>query len=218
MTEPNSPHDSFFKRLFSDLEVAVDFLRNYLEPALVARLDLATLRLEKENFVSPDLRKHFSDLLFSVRLKTGVEVFVFLLMEHKSSPDNWVAFQLLRYIVQFWEQQRAEGCEKLPLVIPIVFYHGQEPWNVSRRLGALIESAGLTEAEAYALDFEYCLRDLSLRAAQPIKGQAKLRAGLQLMRDIFSQDLGQRLPDARVKATRCTRICPFFAGLYVRRT
>ncbi len=99
--ETNTPHDSFFKVLFTDLAVARDFMQCYLPPEILTRLELATLRLEPESFVDPELRKHFSDLLFSVKTTEQEAVFVFLLLEHKSAPEPWVAFQLLRYIVRF---------------------------------------------------------------------------------------------------------------------
>ena len=195
MAELNTPHDNFFKRLFGDLAVASDFMLNYLPPELLAQVELETLQIERESFVDPELRESFSDLLFRVRAKTGSAVFIYLLLEHKSAPDPWVAFQLLRYIVQFWEQRRRQGAAKLPLVIPIVFYHGQEGWHVPRQLSALLETADLQAVLKYAPDFEYCLRDVSLRGGAEIKGQPKLRAGLQLMRYIFSAELAQRLPE-----------------------
>src|SRR4051812_22998721 len=114
MAEKTTPHDQFFKRLFGNPEIATDFLRNYLPEEILARIDLETLRLEKESFVDPALRESFSDLLFSVKLAAGGEVFIYLLLEHKSSPEPFVAFQLLRYIVQFWECMRERGGERLP--------------------------------------------------------------------------------------------------------
>ncbi|MGH9936891.1 MAG: Rpn family recombination-promoting nuclease/putative transposase, partial [Blastocatellia bacterium] len=67
MAEITTPHDSFFKRLFGDLTVAADFMRCYLPTEILSRLELGTLRIEKESFVDPDLRGAFSDLLFSVK-------------------------------------------------------------------------------------------------------------------------------------------------------
>jgi hypothetical protein len=195
MAEISNPHDSFFKRLFGDLAVATDFMQCYLPPEILARLDLTTLRLELESFVDPELRQHFSDLLFSVKTTGQAPVFVYLLLEHKSAPEPWVAFQLLRYIVKFWERQREQGCARLPLVIPLVFYHGAEPWNVPRNLSALYEPADLGDWQKYAVDFEYDLRDVSLRGGGEIKGQPKLRAGLQLLRYIYSDELEQRLSE-----------------------
>ena len=193
MAETNTPHDSFFKRLFGDLAVATDFMQCYLPSEILSRLDLATLRLEPESFVDPELRKHFSDLLFSVKTTDQTAVFVYLLLEHKSAPEPWVAFQLLHYIVRFWERQHAQGCERLPLVIPLVFYHGAERWNVPRHFSALLTPQDLGELQKYAVDFEYDLRDVSLSGGADIKGQPKLLAGLQLLRYIFSDELEKRL-------------------------
>ena len=195
MAEIRTPHDNFFKRLFGDLAVASDFMLNYLPPELLTQIELDTLKIESESFVDPELRESFSDLLFSVKAATGNEVFIYLLLEHKSAPDPWVAFQLLRYIVQFWEQRRRQGADKLPMVLPIVFYHGQEGWQVARHLNALIEPADMFGLQQHAPDFEYCLRDVSLRGGAEIKGQAKLRTGLELMRYIFSPELARRLPE-----------------------
>jgi predicted transposase YdaD len=195
MADTNTPHDGFFKRLFGNLAVAADFLRNYLPVEITSQLNLETLTIEKESFINPELRESFSDLLFKVKTVTDDEVFIYLLMEHKSAPDFWVAFQLLRYIVQFWERLRDQGCERLPLIIPIVFYHGSDRWNAPRRLGDLIEPSGIVELQKYIPDYEYDLRDFSPAGGEEIKGQPRLRAGLQLLRDIFSSDLGQRLPE-----------------------
>lgn len=194
MTEKATPHDQFFKRLFGNLEIAADFMRNYLPEDILARIDLETLQLEKDSFIDPALRESFSDLLFRVRLTAGGEAFIYLLLEHKSSPEPFVAFQLLRYIVQFWERGREGGGESLPMIVPIVFYHGRERWTVPRNLSALVDVGGVAEWQKYVPDFEHVLHDLSLSAGTEIKGQARLRAGLELLRHIFSEDLGQRLP------------------------
>lgn len=62
-------------------------------------------------------------------------------------------------------------------------------------MSALIEPAEFAELQKYALDFEYDLRDISTSAGAEIKGQPVLRAGLQLLRYIFSEDLRQKLPE-----------------------
>ncbi len=195
MAEIRNPHDAFFKRLFGDLETATDFIRNYLPPGVVAVLNLATLTLEKESFVDPRLRSHFSDLLFRVKLVSGDDLYIYLLVEHKSAPDPWVAFQLLRYILRIWERLFEAGCETLPMILPIVFYHGADRWNVAREFRPLVTGSALTELQKYVPNFEYDLRDVSVRGGAEIIGQARLRAGLELLRHIFSPDLEKRVPE-----------------------
>ncbi len=121
-------------------------------------------------------------------------IFTFIYWSN-SAPDPWVAFQLLRYIVRIWERLFEQGCTTLPLILPIVFYHGEDRWNVAMQFSALIEAAAIPELQKYVPEFEYDLRDLSVRGGAEIKGQARLRAGLELLRHIFSADLPSRVPE-----------------------
>src|SRR5213595_3038859 len=50
----SNPHDKFFKDLLGQSELAADFLRNYLSPEVVNRLDLATLELQKDSFIDTE--------------------------------------------------------------------------------------------------------------------------------------------------------------------
>lgn len=86
MKKAPNPHDTFFKRTFSRIEIAAEFLRHYLPAKVVRQLDLTRLSLEKDSFVDARLRQHFSDLFFRVGLKDGGEAFVYILLEHKSAP------------------------------------------------------------------------------------------------------------------------------------
>ena len=116
MKEVYQPHDKFFKELMSRKESAEDFLRYYLPPEIVNKLDLSTLFISKDSFVDKELGEHFSDILYQINLKDGREAKVCVLIDHKSSPDGLVAFQLLRYMVRAWEhslkQQKAERKKK----------------------------------------------------------------------------------------------------------
>ncbi|MGH9802003.1 MAG: Rpn family recombination-promoting nuclease/putative transposase, partial [Blastocatellia bacterium] len=94
---PN-PHDRFFKELFSETEIAVDFVEHYLPQEIVAAIDLTTLEIVKDSFVDEELRQYFSDLLLRVKLKNGGEAFIYILLEHKSTPDEFVALQLFLYL------------------------------------------------------------------------------------------------------------------------
>ncbi len=89
---PN-PHDAFFRRTMQNPRTAAEFFRLYLPALIVARLDLSRVALEDVSFVDEKLREHFPDLLFRVGLKDGGEAFIFILLEHKSRPDERVSLQ-----------------------------------------------------------------------------------------------------------------------------
>jgi len=123
MSEINNPHDAFFKQFLAKSEIAADFLRNHLPQDVLNLLDVSALELQKDSFVDADLQEHFSDLLYRAPLKTGENAFIYLLFEHKSYPDRWVAFQLLRYMVRIWENELRQAGSFSP-IIPLVVYHG----------------------------------------------------------------------------------------------
>ena len=57
-------HDAFFRDIMSRREVAADFLRQYLPHGVTRHLDLDTLAITKDTFVSGDQSRHYSDLLY----------------------------------------------------------------------------------------------------------------------------------------------------------
>ena len=108
-----------------------------------------------------ELGHHFSDLLYKVRHQQG-DLYIYLLLEHKSSPDPWVGLQLLRYLVRIWELHRKQHPKekKLPAIIPLVLYHGKQKWRISKKFRSLIAQDS-TELDHYIPDFSYQLHDLS---------------------------------------------------------
>ena len=90
-----NPHDKFFKDIWSRPEVAWDFLLRYLPSQVTSRFVPGSLQLTRDSFVDAALREHFSDLLYRVQLQDAGEAFIYILLEHKSSPDPGTPFQLL---------------------------------------------------------------------------------------------------------------------------
>ncbi len=51
-----TPHDRFFRESFGRREIAQDFLRHQLPADLLAEIDLETLTIGKDSYVSKELR------------------------------------------------------------------------------------------------------------------------------------------------------------------
>lgn len=208
MSEIYHPHDKFVKDMLSRPGVTKDFLDNYLPAEILRILDLSTLELTKDSFVDKELREHFSDLLCKVRLKKGKKAYVYILMEHKSYLDPLTLFQVLRYMVRIWEQavrkhekdrKKMSGKKKkipqfrLPLIIPLVIYHGETKWNISSDFSSLFET--YPELESFVPDFSCLTFDISHYDDDDIKGMVMLKVGLLIMKYVFRDDLGERLPE-----------------------
>src|SRR5690625_3721170 len=66
------------------------------------------------------------------------DIYIFL-FEHKSYEEKNISFQLLKYMIEIWENKlNKEKTDELPIVIPLVVYHGKQKWNIKRTLGDLL--------------------------------------------------------------------------------
>jgi len=193
MEQITRPHDRFFKETFSRVETARDFIRHYLPPEISGLLDLNTIEVAKDSFVDEALKERFSDLVYHVNMKEDGSVVVYLLFEHKSYPEPDVALHLLSYMVRIWMQRlKQENRMPLPAILPVVVYHGQSEWNVAREFEALVIAPEVMRS--VTPDFRYLLWDLSSYTDDEIKGGVFLKVASLLMKHIFSEDIGARLP------------------------
>jgi predicted transposase/invertase (TIGR01784 family) len=193
MADLPNPHDHFFRATFARREVAADFARHYLPPAVVAHLDLNTLESTKDSFVDDALRAHFTDLLYHVQLRDGTPAYVYLLFEHKSYSAPGVAFQLLRYMVRIWEHgMEQRPVTRLPAIVPLVVYHGPQRWQVDQRFSALV--AAPAAFADYVPDFRYSLSDLSAYSDAELAGAVGLQVTLLLLKHIFDAEWHTTLP------------------------
>lgn len=129
----HQPHDKTYKAAFSDVRVARDFLSHHLSKEQQERLDLNTLSLCSGSFISPELQKLETDILYSIKLKNyddegTQEGLIYLLLEHMSTADPWLPLRLLGYLIAIWEYYRKQNpkVETLPLIMPVVLYHGDK--------------------------------------------------------------------------------------------
>jgi predicted transposase/invertase (TIGR01784 family) len=160
MTMLSNPHDHFFKAVFSEPALAGDFLAHHLPAEVLPLLDLARLEIRKDSFIDPDLAEHRSDLLYAVPLADGAPGDVYVLFEHKSYPEPAIVLDLLRYLVRIWEQWRREHSgEPLPVIVPLMLYHGRERWSAATRFATLLQAP--PALLPYIPDFGYQLTDLS---------------------------------------------------------
>lgn len=194
---PN-PHDSIVKAVFGQLEHARGMLRAIAPAVLSEALDWSTLALQPGSFVDAVLSSQHTDLLYSTTWRDGGEALGYLLFEHQSSPptEGLMAERLLRYQGRIWDRWRVDHprAKRLPMILPIVMYHGTTPWSEPRSFDALLDvPAGLRLAvEPYLVRFEYVLYDLSEIS------DAELRGGA--MRTALAKLVAMCLKHARTRA------------------
>jgi predicted transposase YdaD len=135
-----SPHDALIRRVFTRPEEAAGLIRT-LHPELTHHLDLDALELILGTFIDPDLRARTTDLLFRVPTRAGPDLLLYILIEHQSTPDPWMALRMVTYQERIWIHLRATlpDLRRLPHIVPIVLYTGERPWSVPCDLADLIE-------------------------------------------------------------------------------
>ncbi len=188
-----SSHDEVVHNFLSEKETAESLFKEYLPVKITKHIDFSSLEISKDSFVDKRLAKHFSDLLYKVRLD-GMTAFIYLLIEHKSELDKLTGFQLLRYIVKIWELflKQNKGAKTLPPVIPIVLYHGKEKWDIDTTFASLVDAP--TDLKPYIPDFKYNLQDFSHMPDEQIIGTILLQILLKTMKYIKYPELSDKLP------------------------
>lgn len=62
-------------------------------------------------------------MLWSLKTREG-DGYIYVVIEHQSTPDAHMAFRLMRYAMAAMQQHLDAGHKHLPLVVPMLFYHG----------------------------------------------------------------------------------------------
>ncbi|MEA1052764.1 Rpn family recombination-promoting nuclease/putative transposase [Lamprobacter modestohalophilus] len=73
MDEINNPHDVYFRESFTRREIAQDFLRQQLPAELLEVVDLDSLEISKDSYVSRELRASYSDLVYRLKWRVPDE-------------------------------------------------------------------------------------------------------------------------------------------------
>jgi predicted transposase/invertase (TIGR01784 family) len=208
---PN-PHDLMFKAAFGQPEHARGALRAIVPPALAEALDWSTLMLQPGSFVDAALQQQHTDLLYAATWRDGGETLVYLLFEHQSGPptEGRMAERMLHYKVRIWGRWRADHpkAKTLPMILPIVMYHGASPWSEPRAFDELLDVPTVLRpaVEPHLVRFTYLLHDLSEISEDELRAGAMRTALAKLVvmcfkyartRADFLQILGRWMDVAR---------------------
>ncbi len=105
----HQPHDHLFRLVFADPEETAAFLRARLPDSYQRGILWSSLSRAPGSFVDQELRGSVTDLLFEVRSAAAApRQWLYLLFEHQSQPDRWMALRLLRYCCRIWEADRRD--------------------------------------------------------------------------------------------------------------
>ena len=190
MSLPNTPHDALFRALVSSPARAEALLTEYLPQEISDLLDPGTPPEAMEgSFVDADAARTQCDALFRVKLRTGHEARIYALLEHKSTVDATAPLQILKYMVNIWLREIEAGTarDKLPPIIPLIFFHGQERWTAARSVMEMIDAP--EELAPFLRDFAYLLHDLGEIEPLGLSRAPEVRAGLLALKVVHFDDI-----------------------------
>ncbi|EIK1793128.1 Rpn family recombination-promoting nuclease/putative transposase, partial [Salmonella enterica] len=87
-------------------------------------VNLDSLRLESGSYVDEQLKEQHSDILYSVKMAQGEQCLLYCVVEHQSTEDEMMAWRMTKYTIRAMSDHLNKGHKKLPVVVPLLFYHG----------------------------------------------------------------------------------------------
>ena len=175
-------HDEGYKSIFSHPEMVRDLLTGFVHEDWVDQLDMSTLEKVSSQFVSPELLKRDNDSLWRVRYGEDW-IYVYLLLEFQSTPNDWMALRILSYICLLYQDllknkdKNLTRNGKLPPIFPIVLYNGDEKWNPDTNISALIDTIE-GDLSCYQPSFRYVFLDEEKHGNNDLEEMCNLTAAI----------------------------------------
>ena len=170
----DKPHDALVRRMLEHMDQARVYFQSVVPPPLAAQIEWSSIAPLDSTFVSPELARRFTDLLFSVSI-AGKQGILCLLLEHQSERDFWMPLRFLEYLSKAyakWHEQH-DSERYLPVIVPILLSHAKGGWNVPTSFDGLFDdtSSAFEAAKAHVPRFQYIVDDLTLQTDDEIKSR-----------------------------------------------
>ncbi len=153
-------HNNVFIKTVSDPENVKVLLKMALPEPVKNAIDFSKIEIEFTTYVSDDIKDYYSDAVVKTRLKAvdqeEIALDIYILVEHKSRAENKFLVQILKYMYLEW-QKDIDQKRPLRVIIPMIFYHGKEKWNVPRSF--VNQFKVNKEIKKFLLNYRYILFD-----------------------------------------------------------
>jgi len=160
----NMKHDEGYRAIMSSKSTFLHFLNKYIALPWANGITADELDSVNATYIDDDYLKRESDIIYKI---SGKNVVFYTLLELQSEPDFSMPFRLLKYMVNLLsdvfkntpENERTLKSFKLPAVVPIVLYNGEDNWTPVQSFREYTANSG--EFGNNILDFRYILFDLN---------------------------------------------------------
>jgi hypothetical protein len=181
------------------LKTAKEFLKHVLKSKVQDLVDIERLEIDRDSYIDKRLKKYYLDILYRIPLKDSDEhIVIFILIELKTNNDKWTIFQVTEYIVRIWSGELAKakkekrlGTFLFPMIIPIIFNHGEKPFTAPLELIKLVRV--IKGLESYVLNVNALLFDVPLLNSKDFPKDVSLSVLFMTLQSVFKEDVAQRL-------------------------
>jgi predicted transposase/invertase (TIGR01784 family) len=183
-----SPHDRLINQTLQQIDAARGLLSRHLPREIAEHLQFQSLEPVDTSFIDANLRRRFADRLFKVDVspetveRLGMKVhyvYIFVLIDHKSTDEPHTLIQMLGYLVRIWENAITNHQPLVP-ILPWVLYNGVGPWKASRSLSELIPVPAAWQR--YLPAMELAILDVGRLDDDKMAGEPILRVALSLLK------------------------------------
>ena len=180
-----TPHDRFFRTMMANPKIIGEFFEQNLPKNIKSVIDFATIQLQKNSFIDDKLRMQITDLLYSTKFNNSPG-YLYILIEHQSTPLKLMPFRVLKYIIAIMEHHLNTTKEdELPIVYPLIFYTGDKSYNYSTDIFDLFRNKELAQDILYK---PYQLVDLSKISDDELKEYLRYGVIARTMKHIYQRD------------------------------
>ena len=99
-----NPHDRFTRTMMTNQKVVREFFEVHLPKNIKNILDFSSIQPLKDSFIGDKLRLKIADLLYEVEFN-GETGFIYILLEHASTPQEILPFRMLKYMTKIMDSQ-----------------------------------------------------------------------------------------------------------------
>jgi len=196
--------NSLFNRTFSDPQNIAVFLDYVLPPMVRDVLDLSSIEIDLTNHVVAELRENFTDIIARTSIQDNSDsqgdeekkihsprVDIYILFTHEPVEDNKVFVQFFKYMYTMWQEDLSLD-RPLRLIIPLVFYYGEEPWTTPTSFALRFPFPG--QLQGFLMDYGYVLFnalevDFIQKENQRLKDNVFHLTALILLKNGFRRDM-----------------------------
>ncbi len=158
--------DLDYKSLFANRWVIEEFICAFMDPDIISHLNLESLTQYPTESIGGRGPKHLSkqrlnDIMWKVNYHNDDELYLLFMIEAQNTVQRGMAVRIGEYIFNWYAHLHATqpADASLPMIIPTVFYNGEEPWHAATRIGDLIETPKGFKFKQPFVDAQYVLID-----------------------------------------------------------